>query len=685
MPPASRDPGAPDRGTGHAHGPVPVATADLPAAPAGFTGREDDLARLLPALDPTADTDIPVVICAVSGLGGIGKTSLALYAAHKAVRDGWFPGGTLFVDLRGYDDNPVTAEQALLALLDALGVRGTDLPQTTSAQYALYRTLLARRPPMLVILDNASDPRQLTPLVPGTEGHRVLVTSRDLLTELPARLLSLDTLTPQAAADLITHALLLSDDSDDRPRREPEALRDLAAVCGHHPLALHIAAAILRKRRHRSIADCAGEVLARIKASDAPSLRPIFDIAYGRLPAEQQRLLRLVSLAPTADFSTEVAAALAGLSRDRVLTLLEDLSSAHLVTPVTSAGSVRWRLHDLVRAHAADLTASEPGPAEEVGSARGRVLDHYLQYARSADAQLGRYQRHPAPDLFTNRAEALAWLNAERASIVASFKWEVDRSHAETTVHLARALDGYYLNWRHHYDDWLTIGTTARDAAYLVGDPAEEAASLNSLGYAMRMLGDVEAAVDAHTKARSLYRTTQDPYGEGQSWNNLGTALKDLGNLAASIDAHTRARDLHQASGYVHGEAIAWENLGTALEAADSVTEAIDAYTRARDLYRATDNLAGEAKVWSCLGHALQGANRPGEATEAYIKALYMHLEFESWHEAGRIAHELALIHKAADRRIEARTYFEKAADVFARADADDEAAQARAAARSLT
>lgn len=153
----------------HRHGPVPRATASLPAAPALFTGRDHDLARLSAALDPSAESELPVLVCAVSGLAGIGKTSLALHAAHRAGEDDWFPGGTLFVDLRGYDDHPVAAGQAVLALLDALGIRGTDLPATPEGQYALYRSLLAReKAPLLLVLDNASHAEQITPCCPAS-------------------------------------------------------------------------------------------------------------------------------------------------------------------------------------------------------------------------------------------------------------------------------------------------------------------------------------------------------------------------------------------------------------------------------------------------------------------------------------------------------------------------------------
>lgn len=263
---------------------MPVATAALPAVPAGFTGRDDDLAELMPVLNPAADSDLPVLICAVSGLGGIGKTSLAVYAARQAVRNGWFPGGTLFVDFRGYDDDPVTADQALVALLDGLGVCGTDLPQTSASQYALYQALLDERPSTLLLFDNASDPAQLTPLLPGTDHHRVLITSRGRLTALDARLLDLDVLTPEAAAGLLTKSLQLTDPRDDRVLREPEAVAELGTLCGHHPLALRLTVGMLRERRYRSIGSLMEELGGDGDRMRVLGARPVLEAAYGQPP-----------------------------------------------------------------------------------------------------------------------------------------------------------------------------------------------------------------------------------------------------------------------------------------------------------------------------------------------------------------------------------------------------------------
>ncbi|MGX5187254.1 tetratricopeptide repeat protein [Streptomyces avermitilis] len=663
-----------------------MATAALPAVPAGFTGRDEDLARLLPVLDPSAESDLPVVICAVSGLGGVGKTSLALYAAHRAVREGWFPGGTMFVDFRGYDDDPVTADQALLALLDGLGVRGPDLPQTPPAQYSLYRTLLAERhDPILLLLDNASDPAQLTPLVPGTDRHRVLITSRGRLTELPARLIDLDILRPEAAADLMDKSLRLSDDRDDRATHEPAAVAELTALCGHHPLALQIAVGMLRKRRYRSIGSLADELRDTADRTDALGLRPILDSAYGQLPEDQARLLRLLSLAPTAEVGTDAVAALAGLAAGQAPALLEALASSHLVTPVPKGGSLRWRLHDLVRAYGAGVAASSPDLVTEGEAARGRMLKFYRWWAQDADAALRKKSERPGPEHFTDRAEALAWLDVERAGLVASVRWSKDDLYADDAVRLTLHLMEYNLNWRRDCAEWLAISRPACAAAHRIGDRVAEARILNSLGFALRELGQTAEAMDAHAHARTLYRTTDDPHGEASAWNNIGLTLGDLGRVDEAIDALVHARDLHHASGHRNGEAAAFLNLGTALRDAGRSTEAIDAYSRARDLHHAVDDPAGEAMTWSCLGSALWEVGRSDEAVQAHTTALRMFREFGDWESAGWQLVALARMREAANDPAEARAHYLRAADVFTQGNAPVEAAQVRAAADALT
>ncbi|WP_324609644.1 tetratricopeptide repeat protein [Streptomyces sp. WM6386] len=664
---------------------MPVATAALPAVPAGFTGREEDLARLMPVLDRgSAESDLPVVICAVSGLGGIGKTSLALCAAHRAVREGWFPGGTLFVDLRGYDEDPVTADQAVVALLDVMGVRGAELPQTVTAQQALYQRLLAeQRQSMLLILDNASDPSQVAALFPATNHHRVLITSRDRLSDLDVRLLDLDVLKPAASADLIERSLQLADESDDRAAREPEAVAELAELCGHHPLALRIAGGMLRKRWYRGIRSLVLELRQSEDRAGTLGARPILEAAYSQLPQEQARLLRLLCLAPTAEVSDEAAMALAGQETEQTALLLSELASSRLVTPVPSDGGVRWRLHDLVRAFGAHVVTGDPNLHEEGESARERLLEFYGQTADAADDQL-RWLPQRKQGRFTDRAQALTWLDGERAGLMAAAQWAEDDRHASAAVWLASCLSAY-LEWRRYFDDWITIARTAQEAARRTGDPGTESSAWDLLGLALREAGRVEEAVAAHTHARDLYQAAHDRDGEANALNNLGIALREAGKVEEAIVALTRARDLHRVDRGSKEAAETWGNLGNALEEAGRVQEAIDAHTRSRDMFQDIGHRHGEGGAWHNLGSALQEAGRTKEAVKAYGEALKAHREFEDWYRTGHSLFSLAVVRRAQRRISEARKCYLRASDAYTRANAPTEATEAQSAAESLT
>ncbi|MGW0835631.1 tetratricopeptide repeat protein [Streptomyces prunicolor] len=630
-------------------------------------------------------------------MGGIGKTALAVETAHQACARDWFRGGTLFVDLRGYDDDPVTADQAVLALLDALGVRGPDLPASAVRQYDAYRRLLAERPHrMLLILDNASDPAQYLPLLPGTDRHRVLITSRDRPDSLTGvRLIDLETLPPDDSAALITRALHDADDRDDRPSREPAALRELTSLCGHLPLALQIAAAMLRRRRTRGIASLvteirqAGDAMATLdngtRGTDQYGrslvLRPVLETSYRRLPPDRARLLRLLSLAPSAETGTEAVAALADLDTEAALSLLEDLAAACLVTPVRADegpdGGVRWRLHDLVRVFGVGVVAGDVGWVEEGEAARGRVLDFYYAWADAADDWLRWFPGRGMPGRFGGRAEALRWLDGERAGLVAAVGWAEREPFADTAVRLAACL-GEYLDWRRYFDDWVVVGRAAVEAAHRFGERTDEAIAWDHLGGALQGAGRVVEAIEALTRARDLHQAAGDRRREAFVWNNLGLALRRAGRVEEAIEAHTRALDLHRAARNRHREAIAWDNLGLALREAGRVAEAIEAHTRARDLYHAVGDRLREARAWHGLGLALWAAGRVAKAVEGYGRALEGYREFEDWYRAGQVLHNLAALHEDAGRPAEARTCWLQAAGAYAQAGDTAEADRAR-------
>ncbi|WP_330307389.1 MULTISPECIES: tetratricopeptide repeat protein [unclassified Streptomyces] len=674
---------------------APEAMASLPPRPGGFTGRDDETAALLRALDPAVprSTGSPeptaVLVAAVSGLGGIGKTALAVQSAHLACEKGWFPGGTLFVDLHGYDEDPVTADQALQSLLRALGVPPEHIPATVDDRVALYRSVLAERArkdgAVLVLADNASSPDQVRPLLPGDARHRVLVTSRDRLPQLGARLVPLDQLTPKAAYELLDLALRIADPDDSRVTDDAEAAERLAALCGHLPLALQIAAALLAEDPEKPVTELVDELavshdrLAHLDDGDR-SVRAAFDLSYRRLSPSQARLLRLLALAPGPEASDEVVAALIGAdappARD-----LKALARAHLVE--RGSGRGRWRLHDLVRAYGAGVVAGDVRLRGEGEAARGRVLEFYHRWADAADDRLRWLPGMPEPERFGDRGRALAWLDGERAGLVAAVQWAREERYADVAVRLSARL-AVYLDWRRYFDDLITISRVAQQATHRAGNRLGEAGAWSHLGSALREVGRVGEAIEVHTRARDLYQAVEDRRLEAIAWNNLGGALQLAGRVGEAIEAHTRARDLYQAAEDRHSEASAWNNLGLVLREVGRVGEAVEAHTRACVLYQAAEDRHREAVAWINLGNALYEVGWTGEAIEAFGKARETLEDFEDWYNAGRALVNLALAHEDTRRPAEARAHWLRAADAFTRADAPDRATEARARAAEL-
>ncbi|WP_427165908.1 tetratricopeptide repeat protein [Streptomyces sp. C1-1] len=635
-------------------------------------------------------------------MGGIGKTALAVEVAHRAQGKGWFPGGTLFVDLRGYDDDPVTADQAVLALLDALDVRNRDLPPTAERQYDAYRALLAeRRERILLILDNVSDPAQFLPLLPGTDHHRVLITSRKRPDSLPVRRIDLDTLASDESVALLTRALGDSDERDERCAREPEALRELATLCGNLPLALQIAAAMLRRRQPRTIASLVHDIR---KATDPTIaldggtgatdqygrslvLRPVLETSYRQLPAQQARLLRLLALAPGTETATLAAASLAGLGFEATLVLLEELAATSLVTRVLSGNGTatpRWRVHDLVRAFAAGVVEGDVDLKEEGEAARERVLKFYVMCASLADRRLKWLPGQQEPEIFESRGQALAWLDRERTALVAAVQWAEAERYAPLAVPLSECL-AEYLEWRRYFDDWITVSRVARDAAQRLGDRRAEGWGWDYLGLALRNVGRVEEAIDAHLRALDLSRAIGDRHGEAVKWEHLANALRNAGRTSEAIDAHLRARDLYQAEDDRQREANVWNNLALSLRDAGRAEEAIEAHLRARGLYRANGDRHGEGIAWYNLAHAWEQTDRVQESIDAYANAHAIFSEFEDWYGVGHALSNQARSHLANDNRDAARLAYRQAAEAFTRSEAFDRAARAQSDADALT
>ena len=601
---------------------APVALAQLPPLAAGFTGRDGELAQVAGLLDPAAGAGA-VVVSAVAGLAGVGKTALAVQAAHAARSSGWFPGGVLFIDLHGYDSSRVQPAQALDALLRALGIRGEHIPDGAEQRAGLYRSALAQiRDPVLVIADNASAEAQVRPLVPGPGPHRVIITSRHTLAGLGARLLDITVLDQAAAIQLLDQAVRAARPGDDRIGGDPVAAGRLAGACGGLPLALAITAALLAADPALTAAELADQMADEVRRLEAlryddgggvsvPSVAAAFELSYRQLDEDAARLFRLLPAGPGPDVSTEAVAELTGWPAHQARAAIGRLVRAHLVEPGGVRG--RWRMHDLLRLYARQIPDNGP---EEREQAVSRLLAWYLRYARAADTRLRALAGMPAPAEFPSRDDALAWLDAERPGLIAAVTMAAGTGRHQEAMRLPLNLSEY-LQWRRRFDDWLAVIAVSRDSARQLNDKGGEAAALTTLGNALLEVRRFEEAVSAHQAAAAIYREAGHRHGEGMALNNLGLALQEVRRFEEAISAHQDAAAIYRETGDRHGEGMALNNLGPALRKVRRFEEAISAQQDAAAIFRETGDRHSEGLALVGLGLALVEVRRFEEAISA--------------------------------------------------------------------
>jgi tetratricopeptide (TPR) repeat protein len=620
----------------------PTVVSTLPTAPAVFTGREEEAAELLRALDPAVAGGPQSIAISAVGLGGVGKTALALHVAHEARRRGWFPGGALFIDLHGYD-LPPRADEAVLSLLRSLGVPDQALPPTPQEQYALYRAELSRREPVVIVLDNASIPEQIAPLLPGEDGrHRVLVTSRDTLDSLPARQFTVPALSSDSACLLIERSLHMTDATDRRVAQEPEAARQLAQLGGHLPLALLIVAALLRRRRPRGISTLVDELRVatdRVRALQARgvdqygkklTLRPVLDVMYARLEPEPARVFRLVGEAPGDGFRLAVASQLAELPAEQLEPVLEDLTASSLLS--VSADGQHWQMHNLVQLYARARSKEERDLRREGGRARKRLLAYYLQHTLSAMAYL-----HGRPETVLHRfeggrADALSWLDEERSGLLGAALWmrSEDDEEAEGALRMAFTLDSY-LAMRRAFDAWAAVAKVARETARRLGMLKEEAMASDTHGQALRGLHRSEEALDAFRQAQVLHEQLGDPGGEALAWSAVALTLSVLGRHDEAADAYAQALRIMPELREERDTDAVHANMAIALAGLGRLEEARGAFEQQLAIAVETGDRQGEALTLNGLGDLLRRTNRPDEAITALTRALGLAAELGAW------------------------------------------------------
>ncbi|SHK94685.1 hypothetical protein SAMN05421803_14614, partial [Nocardiopsis flavescens] len=484
--------------------PLPTALFSLPRPPARLAGRVAELEALLAELapptgddtdtgsSPVGDTSAGVVVSAVAGMGGVGKTALVLAAGAIASYKEWFCA-ELYVDLRGYTpgQEALSAEAALDVLLRQMGVDAQEIPAEAGERASFYRSALAalsradaRNRPVLVVADNARSAAQVRPLLPGTGGHRLLSTTRGGLHALAgARHVDLDVLDSADSLALLAFALTAAHPQDARADDEA-GLGRLAGVCGHLPLALEITAAQLARKPLLSpdtLSERLEKAVSRVdKIKDHGTdvertrvLRAVFDTSLDQLTPEEVRVFLLVAAAPGPTTSTTAAAVLTGLDPDEAEEVLEELQAAHLLTQPATA---RWGAHDLLTDH----VTTHPHPPKDRPQAMARLLDHYTATTSAADQHVRALPGQEVPGEFPDREAALEWLDAERATLVAAALAAPALGHPRAAVSLPLAM-AYYLNHRRSFEDLEKVSASAQKAAHAVGDAHREASAWNNL------------------------------------------------------------------------------------------------------------------------------------------------------------------------------------------------------------
>ncbi|MGH3940726.1 MAG: ATP-binding protein [Pseudonocardiaceae bacterium] len=617
-----------------------VVPAQLPPDVNAFTGRAQELVELDRLLAGgtghnavAGANSTAVVISAVSGTAGVGKTALALRWAHR-VRD-QFPDGQLYVNLRGYDpDQPMTVGTALAGFLRALGIAGQDIPLELDERAGAYRSLLNGRR-MLVVLDNAANAEQVRPLLPGTPPCLVVVTSRDSLAGLViqhgARRIDLDLL-PLHDAVALLGALI-----GKRVEAEPDAATALARHCTRLPLALRVAAERAAARPDTCLASLVGELadeqrrLPLLDAGGDPrtAVRAVFSWSYRHLSADTARVFRLLGLHPGPDLDPYAAAALTDTGHDTAHHLLDVLARAHLIGH-SSPG--HYGMHDLLRAYATHL-ATDEDTEQEQRRALTRLFDHYLATAAAAMDSLHPAEQHRRPRIpppatptppVTDPASARAWLDTERAALTTTCAYTAAHGWPSHTSRLAATLFRY-LDAGGHYSDALAVHTHALRAARHTVDQSAEARALTNLGVVCWRQGHHRQAADYLQQARDLSREIGDRTGETRTLDNLGLVYWQQGQYQHAAEHFQQALDLFQALGDRDGEAHALDHLGTVYWQQGHYRQAAEHFQQALDLSRILDDYDGEARalvhlgvVYVQQGHYKQAAEHQQQALNLY-------------------------------------------------------------------
>ncbi|MBA8931433.1 DNA-binding SARP family transcriptional activator/tetratricopeptide (TPR) repeat protein [Kutzneria viridogrisea] len=606
-----------------------VVPAQLPHDVPGFTGREAELTQLTELLD---EAGRGVLITAVDGSGGIGKTALAVHFAHRVSPR--FPEGQLYVNLRGFDPRlpPLMPTDALGYLLRGLGVPPRQVPADLDDQVGMYRSLVAGRR-ILVVLDNAATTDQVRPLLPGDGSCAVIVTSRNRLSGLVARdgarRITLDLLSTEESLRLMAAML-----GPGRVNAEPDAAEQLVRLCGYLPLALRIAGDRAATHPHLLLADLAAElsderdrldVLAP-EDDESTAVRAVFSWSYHALKPETARVFRMLGLHVGPEISTPAAAALAGLSVPTTRRLLTDLTDRHLLDEVDRD---RYRLHDLLRVYAAEEVLHGED-ARDRDAAVDRMMDFYLYTADNADNALrgqdcdmpvGNPPPECRPLTFDGYLAALQWFDVDGVNLFA-----LDRLAAQTwrdlTVWRFGVVLWEYMRLRRDWERIIEVSEYSMAAARRMGDSVGEALSLSSIGASYVHLGRPQEAMEHVRRMPAVRYGPEDAHREMSTLSNLAEAYRGAQRHDAAVRCYERALVLARQTGSSWHEGDLLRGLGETRLAVGDLAEALACCTPSLEIFRELGDLYAQNVVLQDLGAIQLAMGGHREAARHYADAV---------------------------------------------------------------
>jgi DNA-binding SARP family transcriptional activator/tetratricopeptide (TPR) repeat protein len=633
-----------------------VVPAQLPLDIHGFVGRADELARLDSFLADHTGQPTAVVVCTLNGGAGVGKTVLAVHWAHRVAAQ--FPGGQLFVDLRGFDPagQAMTTAEAVRLLLDSLGVPPQRVPVSEQAQIGLYRSLLAGRR-VLVVLDNAATAEQVRPLLPGSPGCLAVATSRNQLSGLgteAAHPLTLDVLNPAEGRDLLAGRL-----GSARVAAEPGPVKEIIDLCAGLPLALAVVAARAAAQPRLRLSSFAAELNEGLDAfadtDPSADVRTVFSWSYRALSGAAARLFRLLGLHPGPDIDTAAAASLAGVSPSRVRQCITELVRAHLLTE-PSAG--RFAFHDLLRAYAAELVHTHD-PEHRRRAALHRVFDHYVHGACAAARVMTPHRdpidlAPPRPGVVLSQdlgdhAQALAWLTAQHLVLLASLRQAAQTGFHSHTWQLAWAL-ATLMDYRGHWRELTEIHNLGLAAAVRLADRPGQAYAHRMLGRALTRLGDLGAARAQYENALGVSADTGDHLGQAHAHLGLGWVHEQRHELRTALGHVRHAGELYAGAGHLAGQASALNQAGWYHAQLGEYEEALVDCESALALQVKAGHRYGQASSWDSLGFANHQLGRYPQAARCYQRALQLHRDNgDRYREAATLVRSADCHHAAGD------------------------------------